>query len=182
MAGQRLTDKTAFTDNLASDDLLMCVDTSDTTGSAAGTSKKIDNKFIIQTDKVSVTSVIFLAMDSSGGAGTYATLIAAPDAGYFIQILGITAVVDYISGTQGSKVALYFGWDATSPSPSYASASGFMHNQTADLNYAFSANNTPSAAGGVGGIDNRGVVVFSGGNFSSTFNADFYITYQIVKT
>ena len=47
MAGQRLTDKSAITDNLATDDKLMVIDTSDTTGSAAGTSKKIDNKFII---------------------------------------------------------------------------------------------------------------------------------------
>ena len=54
MAGQRLTDKTALAENTANDDKLMVVDTSDTTGSSAGTSKKIDSKYIIQTDKVVV--------------------------------------------------------------------------------------------------------------------------------
>ena len=68
MAGQRLTDKTALADNLASDDLLMCVDVSDTTGSAEGTSLKIQNKFVIQTDKVSISSAEFQAMDSTGGS------------------------------------------------------------------------------------------------------------------
>ena len=41
MAGQRLTDKSALTSNTASGDLFMVVDVSDSTGSAAGTSKKV---------------------------------------------------------------------------------------------------------------------------------------------
>ena len=52
MAGQRLTDKTALAEQTGSGDLFMVVDVNDTTGSAAGTSKKIDSKFVIQTDKI----------------------------------------------------------------------------------------------------------------------------------
>ena len=44
MAGQRLTDKSALVTTPGTGDLLMIVDVNDTTGSAAGTSKKIDNK------------------------------------------------------------------------------------------------------------------------------------------
>jgi len=56
MAGQRLTDKTALAEQTGSGDLFMVVDVNDTTGSAAGTSKKIDAKYIIQTDKFSLSN------------------------------------------------------------------------------------------------------------------------------
>ena len=56
MAGQRLTDKTALTEQVGSGDLFMVVDVSDNTGSTAGTSKKIDAKYLLQTDKISVSN------------------------------------------------------------------------------------------------------------------------------
>ena len=76
MAGQRLTDKTALTEQLASGDLLMTVDVSDTTGSASGTSKQIANKYVIQTD--TVTGNLDLNTNPL-------TLVSAPGSGYFIQ-------------------------------------------------------------------------------------------------
>ena len=66
MAGQRLTDKTALTTTPGTGDLLMIVDVNDTTGSADGTSKKIDNKFFIQTDKITISNAEFLALNSDG--------------------------------------------------------------------------------------------------------------------
>ena len=54
MAGQKLTDKTALGQQTSSGDVFHIVDVSDTTGSSAGTSKKIDAKFVIQTDIVTV--------------------------------------------------------------------------------------------------------------------------------
>ena len=181
MANQRLTDKNALGQPTSSGDLYMVVDVSDTTGSSAGTSKKLDSKYVIQTDKVSVASGIFQAMDSSGGAGTFATLLASAGSGYFNQVLGVTAVVDYASGTQSPKVTLYFGYDATDTSKYWSRVAGFMQGTTADINYSFSAYNLASAGGGSAGLDNRGFFVYSGGNYSSTFSADFYITYQVVK-
>ena len=56
MAGQKLTDKSALSNPTGTGDLYMIVDVSDTTGSAAGTSKKLDSKFVIQTDKISVSA------------------------------------------------------------------------------------------------------------------------------
>ena len=50
MANQRLTDKSALANNTGTGDLFMVVDVSDTTGSSAGTSKKVDSQYIIQTD------------------------------------------------------------------------------------------------------------------------------------
>ena len=57
MAGQRLTDKTALAEQTGSGDLYMVVDVNDTTGSSAGTSKSIDSKFVIQTDKFSLNNI-----------------------------------------------------------------------------------------------------------------------------
>ena len=51
MANVKLTDKTALEEQLGSGDLFMVVDVNDTTGSSAGTSKKFDTKYLIQTEK-----------------------------------------------------------------------------------------------------------------------------------
>jgi hypothetical protein len=67
MAGQRLTDKTALTNHTGTGDLFMVVDVSDTTGSSAGTSKKLDSKYVIQTDKISVSNAELVALDDGGG-------------------------------------------------------------------------------------------------------------------
>ena len=97
MAGQRLTDKSALSANLAADDKLMIVDTSDTTGSASGTSKKIDNKFIIQTDKVSFNNTEFSKLKT-----TPQTLIAAPGSGFAIN--PISAVIKYNYSTSANTI------------------------------------------------------------------------------
>ena len=65
MAGQRLTDKTALEQQAGSGDLLMVVDVNDTTGSSAGTSKKFDTKFLLQTDKISLSNELFELIKNS---------------------------------------------------------------------------------------------------------------------
>ena len=87
MAGQRLTDKTALGRNTASDDKLMVVDTSDTTGSSVGTSKKVDAKYIIQTDKVDLSNSEYIALNT-----TEKVLVAAPGANNMIIPLLILMV------------------------------------------------------------------------------------------
>ncbi len=86
MASQRLTDKTALAEPTAKDDLYMIVDKSDTTGSSAGTSKKIDAKFIIQTDIV--TGNLDLNTNPL-------TLVAQPGLGYIVQPLSITVLYTF---------------------------------------------------------------------------------------
>ena len=56
MANVKLTDKTALEEQLGSGDLFMVVDVNDTTGSSAGTSKKFDTKYLLQTDKISLSN------------------------------------------------------------------------------------------------------------------------------
>ena len=93
MAGQRLTDKTEMVLTPGTGDLLMIVDVNDTTGSAAGTSKKIDNKFFMQTDKISVSNAEFLALYSDGKL-----LISSPGVGF-----GIIPISVYIHQTAGGS-------------------------------------------------------------------------------
>ena len=70
MANQRLTDKSALEQQTGSGDLFMVVDVSDTTGSSAGTSKKIDSKFIIQTDKFSLTNAEVIQLSHGASPNT----------------------------------------------------------------------------------------------------------------
>tara|TARA_R100001594_G_scaffold77169_1_gene111789 strand:- start:947 stop:1492 length:546 start_codon:yes stop_codon:yes gene_type:complete len=180
MANQRLTDKSALALNPSSDDLFHIVDVSDTTGSAAGTSKKIENKFIIQTDKVAISSANFQAMDTGGGAGTFQTLVAAPGSGFMIQPLTISVAVDYTSGTQSSKKVLFFGHQTADSNYTSGYIFNFMHSITTDTFYITSPVNLRSLQT-VSSADNLPLYVFSSGNFSSTFSADIYVTYQVVK-
>ena len=70
MAGQRLTDKTALEEQTGSGDLYMIVDVNDTTGGSAGTSKKLDSKFVIQTDKFSLTNAEVKLLSSAASPKT----------------------------------------------------------------------------------------------------------------
>ena len=105
MAGQRLTDKTALAQQTGSGDLFMVVDVNDTTGSAAGTSKKIDSKFVIQTDKISVSNAELVALDDGGGAGESKTIVSAPGSGYIIVPLQTTTYLSGASAGTGSNPA-----------------------------------------------------------------------------
>ena len=91
MAGQRLIDKAALI-SPASDDLLMIVDASDTTGSAQGTSKRIGMENVFTVKSVSLSSAQIQALHT-----TPIELIAAPGSGYAIMVHSIT--VDSIYGT-----------------------------------------------------------------------------------
>ena len=91
MAGQRLTDKTALANNPASDDLLMVVDVSDTTGSAEGTSKKVISEYVIATEKVTVSNAEWLLLHSTGK-----TLVANKGAGKVI--VPISVYMEYTEG------------------------------------------------------------------------------------
>jgi len=180
MAGQRLTDKSSLTTNPTSDDLLMIVDKSDTTGGSLGTSKKIDNKFIIQTDKTAVSAAEFQAMDATGGGGTFKTLISAPGAGYFINVLSAYIVVDYTSGTQVAKTTLYLGYITNTSVYFWSSVKSFMSQETSDNVYSASAQEGRTINGGASAIENKGFYVWAGANYVSAFDANIYVTYQIV--
>ena len=180
MAGQKLTDKTALAENLANDDLLMVVDVSDTTGSTAGTSKKVVSKYVIQTDKVTVSNAELLAMDSSGGAGTFKEIIPAQGSGYIAIPMKVT-IIPTVSDGDTSNATLYLGWDASQEVYDWDSVIRFNRNATSSYTYIFFGNGG-SAITHDASIDNLSFKMYSSANFNSTDMAlNVYATYQVVK-
>ena len=180
MAGQRLTAKSSLNNHTGSGDLYMGVDVSDTTGSAAGTSKKLDSKYVIQTDKISVSNAELQAMDASGGAGTFKTLVSAAGSGYAILPLSATIVVTYGASTESSNKNLFIGYDNTQQFAYWESMSRFMGTVTTSPVYILSADPGLSGSNGAS-IDNLPLYLYSSGNFNGGWSADVYITYHIIK-
>ena len=107
MAGQRVTDLTALAEQTGSGDLFNLVDVNDTTGSAQGTSKSIDSKFVIQTDKFSLSNAEVIALDTSPK-----TLIGALS-GYMPTIYNVTVLCTHTAPDESTNKALLFGFDST---------------------------------------------------------------------
>tara|TARA_R100000664_G_C2708042_1_gene105862 strand:- start:285 stop:815 length:531 start_codon:yes stop_codon:yes gene_type:complete len=174
MAGQRLTDKTALTEQAGSGDLLMVVDVSDTTGSAEGTSKKTDFKYVIQTDKLSLNNTEVQALDS-----TPKTLVGALS-GYMVTIYNVTTLCTYAASTESANKYLYFGYDSLDSATTWMSARGMMNGLTTDPTFCFSA--TPSSTGiCASSILNKPFVMWSSGAFNGGWSMDVYVTYAYTK-
>ena len=181
MANQRLTDKTALDNHTGSGDLYMIVDVSDTSSSAEGTSKKLDSKFVIMTDKISVSNAELLAMDGTGGAGNFKTLVSAPGSGYMIIPLTITILTTYALATESSAKTMYVGYEKDQAIRSWTNFSRIMNTVTTSNTYQ--GRGSISASLGVldGTIDNAPLYLWSNGNFNGGWSCDVYIRYQIVK-
>lgn len=78
MAGQKLTDKTLLNEQPNPSDLLMVVDVNDTTGSSAGTSKKVLTQNLIATSSTALSNANIQALDDDGAGGSSFTLVEAP--------------------------------------------------------------------------------------------------------
>jgi len=177
--GQRLTDRAALEQQAGSGDLLMVVDVNDTQGSPEGTSKQMDFKYLMQTDKISVTSAEFQAMDATGGAGTFRTLANGPGAGYGYILLSAVIVTDYTSAESSNK-NLYIGYNSTSVVDYIATIGRFMSGKTGDTSWQMKY----IASGGAvldGSIENKPLVLYTNGTLNGTYSADVYITYQVVQ-
>tara|TARA_R100001594_G_scaffold6568_2_gene18586 strand:- start:785 stop:1312 length:528 start_codon:yes stop_codon:yes gene_type:complete len=173
MANVKLTDKTALNNHTGTGDLYMVVDVSDTTGSSAGTSKKIDSKFVIQTDKISVSASETTALKSSPK-----TLVSAPGSGYAVIPLCFTMQVTY-SSTQTSSVTLIFGHTGSNNTAlACATIGGFMKSVTANATYIVSNTGGLTVSPT---IDNIPLYLSSSTNFGGGFSMDVYVTYQVIK-
>ena len=174
MAGQRLTDKTALEQQTASGDLFMVVDVNDTTGSAAGTSKKIDSKYIIQTDKISVSNgeVIELHNDEKVLVGALS--------GYMIMPISATCLITYAASIESSNKNLYFGYDDSSDIHYWDTSSRFFGGASTDVTYVFGGR--PSGSGTkTTSIISSPLVIWSNGAFNGGWSMDVYITYAYTK-
>ena len=176
MAGQRLTDKTELTEQLASDDLLMCVDASDTTGSAAGTSKKVLNKYIIQTDKVSLSNANVLDLEN-----TPITLVAAPGSGYMVFPLSVTLVCTYAASTETGSVNMYIGYSNASALYYWGKKYRVMYGATTDVVVTIGADYNINRGVHSTTISNLPLMVWTDVTYNGGWTADVYTTYQVVK-
>ena len=173
MAGQRLTDKSALANNTGTGDLFMVVDVSDTTGSSAGTSKKVDSKFVIQTDVLSVN----LDLNT-----TPKTIVSAPGSGKIIQPLTITFIYTYGSVASTTTGYLYVSYDSSSTSNYLIRQRDIFKDETADRTYVFGAGAEIAPADGTyaGSIDNRPLVVYNSADLGGNGTIKCIVTYQIV--
>ena len=174
MSGTKLTDKSALAENLNKLDLLMVVDKDDTTGSADGTSKAVQSKYIIQTDKITLN----LDLNTSP-----IILVEAPGVGYFIQPITMTVIYDY--GTTDSTVGnnTYIGYDSGSTSNYVCYQRDMIKNISSNITYQY-ANDYKNGAGGQGNfsIENAPLRMYSTADFGGDGSLIIYVTYQIVKT
>ena len=124
MANQKLTNKTALEEQVGSGDLLMVVDVNDTTGSSSGTSKKMDFKYLMQTDKISLSNAEAQALNS-----TPKTLVGALS-GYMITVYNVTMLCTYASATESANKYIYLGYDDSSNTEYWQTQRGFMNGIT----------------------------------------------------
>ena len=176
MAGQRLTDKTALAEQTGSGDLYMVVDVNDTTGSAQGTSKSIDSKFVIQTDKFSLSNAEVLALDS-----TPKTLIGALS-GYMPTIYNVTVLCTYAAATEASAKALMFGFDDSSDTEYWGKVDRIMNSESTDCSYVVHAQGAPRTPVKNTSIINTPFICWaSSTGFAGGWSCDIYVTYAYTK-
>tara|TARA_R110001583_G_scaffold142375_2_gene294647 strand:- start:537 stop:1073 length:537 start_codon:yes stop_codon:yes gene_type:complete len=176
MAGQRLTDKTALEEQTGSGDLYMVVDVNDTTGSAEGTSKKIDSKFVIQTDKFSLTNAEVKLL-SDGDAPK--TLVGALS-GYMVTPISVTMLVTYASATESSSNNLMFGFKSSDDNAYWFQIRDAMNSKTTDITYMQSAYQ-PSGGACATSTLNKPFVMWSNAAFNGGWSCDVYVTYCYTK-
>tara|TARA_R100000458_G_C8123676_1_gene141512 strand:+ start:75 stop:614 length:540 start_codon:yes stop_codon:yes gene_type:complete len=177
MAGQRLTDKTALEQQTGSGDLFMVVDVNDTTGSAAGTSKKIDAKYIIQTDKFSLSNAEVINLSTSGSPKTLVSALS----GYMVTPISCTILCtpDPLD-LESSNKNLYLGFDHTQNSVFWDYASRFMGSLSSNQTYIFGGNQPGNGVKASSTI-NTAFYMWSSGAFNGGWSCDVYLTYAYTK-
>jgi hypothetical protein len=174
MAGQRLTDKTALEQQTGSGDLFMVVDVNDSTGSSVGTSKKIDSKFVIQTDKFSLSNAEVQDLDT-----TPKTLVGALS-GYMVTPINVTVLCTHAGSDETSANHLHFGFDASTDTYYWKQIRRVMNGIGTDTTYVLQASN--AAEGALNAlILNKPFVMWSSGALNGGWSMDVYVTYCYTK-
>tara|TARA_R100000808_G_scaffold368_1_gene2060 strand:- start:354 stop:890 length:537 start_codon:yes stop_codon:yes gene_type:complete len=176
MANQKLTDKTELAEQAGSGDLLMVVDVNDTTGSSSGTSKKQDFKYLMQTDKFSLSNAEVLALDT-----TPKTLVGALS-GYMPTIFNVTVLCTYGASTENSRKDLIFGFDESVDAEYWAYVESCMDGETTDTTYIPGPSNTGKLGSCSSSILNKPFKVWAEGTgFAGGWSCDIYVTYCYTK-
>jgi len=176
MANYRLTDKSELAEQLAKDDLLMVVDKSDLSGSAEGTSKKIEAQYIITTDKVTLTNADVLALDT-----TPITLVPIKT-GYMVTPISVTVLCKYASPTETTRKDLLFGFDESSDFFYWAKVDSTMDTLTFNGTYIIQGRGEPRTVSYDATILNKPFKVWAEGTgFNGGWSCDIYVTYAYTK-
>ena len=173
MAGQRLTDKTALEQQTGNGDLFMVVDVNDSTGSASGTSKKIDSKFIIQTDKFSLNNTEVQALHT-----TPKTLVGALS-GYMVTPFCVTVLCTYASAQESSSNNLNFGFE-DNDTFYWKQIRDIMNGKTTSITYCISADPGTSGACETS-ILNKPFMCWANAAFDGGWTCDIYVSYAYTK-
>ena len=137
MASQKLTDKSVLAQQTASDDLLMVVDVSDTTGSADGTSKKIVAQNVIAVKTQTLSSAQIQALHT-----TPILVLGAPGAGFMHLVHSAYILVNYGTTTESSRITLILGYGTPDFSDNFIYQVGnFMRSVGASSGFQVNASN-----------------------------------------
>jgi|TARA_R110002033_G_scaffold168062_1_gene207628 hypothetical protein len=176
MAGQRVTDLTALAEQTGSGDLFNLVDVNDTTGSAQGTSKSIDSKFVIQTDKFSLSNAEVIALDTSPK-----TLIGALS-GYMPTIYNVTVLCTHAAPDESTNKALLFGFDSTVDTDYWGKADRIMSGETTDCSFIIQGQGAPRTPVKNTSIINTAFICWADSTgFAGGWSCDIYVTYAYTK-
>ena len=177
MAGQRLTQKTALAEQTGSGDLYMVVDVSDTTGSSAGTSKSIDSKFVIQTDKFSLSNAEVKLLSTGDSPKTLVGALS----GYMVTPISCTILTTADpSDIEGSNYNLYLGFDHTQTLVYWDYASRYMGTINTNHTYIFTGEQPAKGVKGSSTL-NTAFYMWSSGAFTGGWSCDVYVTYAYTK-
>jgi len=176
MANQRLTDKTELTDQIYSDDLYHIVDVSDTTGSSAGTSKKVEARRLIVTTRAEWSNAEVQALNST------AQDLFSPPSGYYVIPICFTLFCEYAAGTESSNNSIYLGYTGSGTTAYWDFGSRIMGGKSSDQTYQYSGaiqvGGGLSYAGDVSGVSFK---VWASGAFNGGWSAKAYFTCTMIE-
>ena len=177
----KITDLAALGTNAASNDVLTIVDVSDTSGTSAGTSKKVLTQNLIATSSTALSNANIQALDDDGSAGSSFTLVEAPGSGFAVIPLQVSVFATYATSADTSNSNLYIGYTPTTTSNYWCFFSRIMNNVTTNSTYVQSTPITATGGVNTATIDNAKLVVWANNNFNGGWSATIYTTYQIIK-
>lgn len=185
----KVTDLTELAVTPANDDVLHIIDVSDTTGGAAGTSKKVlisnlpsagGGGIEIVSTKVSVDNAAVLAMKYSN---TPVTLKAA-EAGKIIMPVSLLVVATQAGATESSSDDLRIGWDAATSTTGqyYFNSRDWMNGVASGTRTSFSGGPDNASSPNMYDISlvNQPFQAWCSDVFNGGWSMDIYLNYYMM--
>ena len=175
MANLRLTDKTELTEQLYSDDLFHVVDVSDTAGSSAGTSKKVQARRLIVTTRAAFSNAEVQDLNST------AQDMFSPPAGYYAIPISLTLFCEYAVATESSSKNLYVGYAGSGSTNYWDYIRDIMNSETGTRTYILGGGQPASDSAYVGDISGVSFKIWSDGAFNGGWTMKAYFTCTMIE-